>query len=122
MTDQELNKLFAVKVAGWKPTRGPNAKSAWFNFSLRGPGRTRFRNRLPDYVNSADAVLPWLEKCFLYEVQGGLIGQHYVGISSEQAHYSNDLAENTREFQATAPTFPRAAVLALLKAHGGELT
>lgn len=113
-TDAELNELFLREVAGWFPE--PNNKSFWRthwprdndNFKgYQGPEPSHFHNvMLPRPCTDANAVLPWLEKEKRWEI-------NYFGDAQwkEKAYCAE-----VRGFRVLAPTFARAAVLALLRA------
>ena len=72
--------------------------------------------KVPPFTRSADAVLPWLEKRSPWRADcGGEYGymvQVWSGPSGDGICYAT----------ANAKTFPRAAVLAMLKAHGVAVT
>jgi len=63
-----------------------------------------------DYATSADAVMPWLEKRE-WSANGGL-GCMPVAVRV--------LDENYREHRSSAPTFARAACIALIRAKRAE--
>lgn len=106
LSDAELSGMFAVKVAGWPE-----------NYSTHKVyGRVLFRlsedNGLPEFAyfaTSADAVLPWLPPGF-----------HAFRSSKQPGDWCVSLYQpgNLAAHQTTAPTFPRAACIALLAAKG----
>lgn len=106
-TDDVLDERFAIAVAGWKRTKTKDAGDPSWNTGTdcisQGSG---FAYRVPRYTKSADLVLPWLEKSKLVDVVFG------VGIWSVIVNANN---------QADCKSFPRAAVIALLRAHGIEV-
>lgn len=109
-SDDELNALFAEKVAGWTDL------AMFEGGELHGYccNRVGYKRRVPDYLTDANAMLPWLEKEQNFDIKhrnsptGGL---YWVTI----------FQPIDEEFEATASTFARAAVLALLKAAGVEV-
>lgn len=116
-TNDQISAAVAEFVAGWKRTP-EEAKSVWCT-GKRGPGRTMFRNKCSPFATSADAVLPLLEK--------------YGAIASRlPLVWSITLAEKTPDdgqiysvkvlARAKATTFPLAACIALLRAHGVDVT
>lgn len=102
-TDNQLNAAFAEKVAGWTlcwdEDSGGNRYEEWWN-GLEGPLD-------PIFTTSADAVLPWLGKM--------------------DAIVTRSLSENDWRVVVpdgrcnSGPSFPRACVIALLRAHGVEV-
>ena len=109
-TDDELNAAFAEKVAGWKLNfAGPSAFGTNLNpYWEDEKGRAQFDG--PWFVYSADAVLPWLEK------HGPSIERlGFTGVWTIRLNDSQLLGE------AADKSFPRAAVIALLRAHGVEV-
>ena len=100
-TNTQLNVAFAEYIAKWPKTEINSALHwgvDWFG---------------PTYTNSADIILPWLEKL----TYGGTI--MFLGHTPKwrvQICMRNDL-----NFEADAESFARAAVIALLRAHGVEI-
>lgn len=95
-----LNAAFAEKVAGYTMHLSPGCE--WR------------RKEIPQFTRSADAVLPWLEKhsWSASNLASGIqVNIHKPGDSG--AIY----IQNSR-----APAFPHAAVIALLRAHGVEVS
>lgn len=120
MSDDELNRLFAEKVAGWAPkATNPNdpilgpLKSV---YCAPGPG---WKTGIPDFCASADAVLPFLQKHEWWEV--------CQDRSIEKTHPScwcSIFYPHGEEYAAhigTADTPAKAAVIALLRAKGVQL-
>jgi hypothetical protein len=112
-TDDQLNAAFAEKVAGWTLR-----DEYWMTSPKRFAGRSWLcgnkwmcgESELPPFTTSADAVLPWLEKW---------------NESWEVSYYNNvwNIAIEDRKGGmiygwVKDKSFPRAAVIALLRAHG----
>ena len=99
--DNELNALFAEHVAKW-----------------RQPGIGMCFDR-PDWTEDANAVLPWLEKaspvaiCYAPPNEPYPLGRWEIAIKADGKHLLDCLSR--------ADTFPRAAVIALLRAKGVEV-
>lgn len=105
-TDDELNIAFAEKVAGMNPVNVEYHTAPW--------------SEKPRFTQSADAVLPWLEKEILWDAQSCIAESQrafrcWIRILTKAAGERSEYAE------AREPTFPRAAVIALLRAHGVEI-
>lgn len=100
-TDDELNAAFAEKVAGMKPCGWTTANC--------GPSVTHYPSR-SDFTTSADAVLPWLSG---HQWSATTAGDH-SGIRVEIDIWSKCV-------EASDVSFPRAAVIALLRAHNVEI-
>jgi hypothetical protein len=112
-TDDELNAAFAEKVAAWtkmevnfgyinKGDKTPTVRKEWRDSTgaLQSIGDTHF-------TNSADAVLPWLDK----RKNGWQAGKTERGYWVNLGGYEDSVGV----------TFPRAAVIALLRAHCVEI-
>lgn len=111
LADAELSALVAEKVAGW--TRVPGAFSGY----RKNPGletcpcwaspKQEIYQTCPPYATSADAVLPLLER------------YNYNAFFNPEERLYEITLEMRRDVNpfAFAPTFARAACLALLKAH-----
>lgn len=134
--DDELDAAFAEHVAGWK----------WEDWNmcgekrmlLIGPGLS-WEDRHPEYTKSADAVLPWLEKCkdrgWWVQVKDHTNGiecgrRDWLVIISDYDDccdpYAGEpgYAESGKPLmyrEGAAPVFAKAAVIALLRAHGVEV-
>ncbi len=102
LSDGELNKLFAVEVDGWLLTSGGGYVT---KTGMRGFAP------LPNYCADANAVLPWLEK-----------SEQPPRIHRALCHKLGWLWYVDLNVMAMgiAPTFPRAAVIALLTAKRAE--
>lgn len=109
-----LNTAFAEKVAGlsglrqstrWEVTDPPSPPVV-----LIGIDSGYNKVEVPNFCGSADAVLPWLEKSGAWAMDWCPI------ISNRDAAYKVWLRK--RGIEAIGPTLPRAAVIALLRAHG----
>lgn len=120
-TDDELSEVFADRIARL-PTKGFRQ---WIggDLSLRtGP------HIWPAYTNSADAVLPWLEKCKtnglwvkIYDHTNGIASGErdwLVSISNRNESDENFEAAGWKFWEGTSSSLPRAAVIALLRANG----
>ena len=112
-TDDELNAAFAVHVCGASETR---KESEWCDTEMRLPdvkcGTKMFESwkRVPSFTDSADAVLPWLEKCATFHHKWNAETKlHTVHCSDRIYPYYMD------------ESFSRAAVIALLRAHNVEV-
>lgn len=128
-TDDELNRAFAERVAGWKwrDERG----GAWFDKSddpdpmkwvrIIGPngGDIALDGGLR-WVSSADAVIPWLQNMWLSVVISEVIAGWAVRICY-RGDQSFERPLGHCDSWALDPSFPRAAVIALLRAHGVEV-
>lgn len=106
-TDDELNAAFAEKVAGYTMHLAPGCE--WR------------RKEIPHFTTSADAVLPWLEKF------GWKGTSSRWGATCMATVVVNDCECTGAEYSAqqsyshTQSPFPRAAVIALLRAHNVEI-
>ncbi len=128
LTDAEKNACFAELVAGWKPDPFNNGQLVKSNYRpVKGQYSTA---KVPDYLHSADAVLPWLETAY----QQSCIADHSfsVEISWQPPHKRNcpgyEWAYDVEIFPAhagvvngTASTLAEAAMIALLRAKGVEV-
>ena len=115
-TDDQLNAAFAEKVAGWKRLDcdlwdvGLDISSPWCRKRSDG---IWISNRTA-WTESADAVLPWLEKhrvAPIAEYRPTVRAPAFTGWEIMLEHGCN----------GRASTFPRAAVIALLRANGVEV-
>jgi len=124
-TDQQLNEAVAVHVAGWRKFEDPDEGDVtWLdeNGKLLYTGRAdgfRFA-----YTQSADAVLPLLEKWRLEKtgvihITTDAAGRNWQVNFGRYPAISN---QGVRMATVIADTFPRAACLALLAAHGVTVT
>ncbi len=117
-TDDELNAAFAEKVAGWR-AKGTECVLLYENGHCREIDKsgkwTGLGRPIESFTKSADAVLPWLEKhtwrgCSYSTIDG--------------AHRSATVeivGRNLELITIHSDTLPRAAVIALLRAHGIEV-
>lgn len=109
-TDHELDIAFAEKVAGWYVTRKIASldkicfpsKKAFFEQPLCGTCP------LPHFTQSADIVLPWLER-----------QEIWISQKTKHNHYTVTVENGWCGQDKTS--FARAAVIALLRAHGMEI-
>jgi hypothetical protein len=120
----ELDALCAEKVAGWRDVMpagyvDPESGTTYYT-PTGGTFHNPFRRQIPSYTTDPAAVLGLLEK----EAAPGI-----VSIEMEAAipqlwrvslSYRGQGAE-TDTFDAEAPTFAKAGVLALLRARGVEV-
>ena len=104
-TDDQLNEAFAVHVAGWKKlaVRDPELEPEW---EIGGYGGHGYAFRVPRLTDSADDVLPWLDKR-----KWSRNGNSEVLVWYDGSMYAG----------SGHGTFPRAAVIALLRASGVEI-
>lgn len=125
ISDAELSRLVAEKVAGWIPTQDSlEAQQCWETISGE-----RVPVSPPPYATSSDAVIPLLEKsdvfCGASMASEGLDSDHNrigrTGWRIEFVINPNAPVEQSHG-DVWAPTFARAACLALLKAAGVEVT
>ena len=103
-TDKDgLNEAFAIHVAGWTRPRTTGAK-----MMLWPPGKpkwpTEYPEPCPHFTDSADAVLPWLDKMVCWQA-----GKYAGGAG----HWVN-----LGDGDSAASTLPLAVVIALLRANG----
>lgn len=107
-TDEELNAAFAEKVCDWQcAPDGYGIDEHYFE------NVTPFKDMGPcsDYpfTQSADAVLPLLEKCNRYKIQKHEPGVVWVDVDAPE--YG----------ESVESTLPKAIVVALLRAHQVEV-
>lgn len=115
-TDEQLNKAFAEKVAGWSPAI--TDKSCCYD----GDGNHCYWSDVPPFTQSADAVLPWLEKFdteINYPCWRDIKGKPNHRVKFWHVSITNP--DGSSERNANAQSFPRAAAIALLRAHGVEV-
>ena len=125
-TDDELNAAFAEKVAGWTHVHVGEMESADIEsrsvFCYDGLiGETGGKMMpVPQFTHSADAVLPWLEKCAWFQHTGVFSGANGRSIDNCREGHTIELSLTLDSMNrgAHAETLPRAAVIALLRAHG----
>ena len=110
-SDAELNKLFAVEVAGWRFHKG-NPKEEWVTLhddwwiskepcDRRGAA-TMFK-RVHAFTTDANDVLTWLERWRYADIEWNRITMLWT-VSLQQG-----------QFTGSAPSLPRATVLAILR-------
>lgn len=112
-SDDALNEAFAVEVAGWVPTCTASADD--------DDGRSRTWAARPNYCRSADAVLPWLEKCdwqvstrraFEWEGKDGYVRRVELNFISQMT-----IKAGRHEARVDECSFPRAAAIAAQRAE-----
>lgn len=137
LTDEKLSEVFAVEVAktycrhplvrGDKTkgivarfhggiTKSPGSQERSIDVTLWRDGR--YGGSLwPSFATDANAVLPWLEKQMQWAINGcGVPEIPLAGWSVLiQTPTKSDFAANN--FVGRAPTFARAACIALIRAH-----
>jgi len=109
-TDDQLNAAFAEKVAGWKrlTVKDPSKDPEWETGGYGGHG---YAFRVPRFTTSADAVLPYIKT---HNEKEKWATEIFVGAGKVSVYFKSANAE--------ADTLPKAAVIALLRAHGVEIT
>lgn len=117
-TDTELSAAVAEHVAGW--TRVLSRPGLWTpppskNLMERG----RYLTEIPPYATSADAVLPLLKK-YDFTV-AHLKGPPWEAIGFEVCIHRDDGQALVNNEGHDFISFPRAACIALLRAHGHEV-
>lgn len=118
LSEAELGETFAVEVAGWRARRAEGYVAAYeivfADGSLSdikyGSASHAFAVEAR-FASSADAVLPWLMKYDSWMAQHG-IGD--VMVSTDHDHGDPD------GYVGIAPTFARAACIALIRAKRAE--
>ncbi len=110
-TDSEIDAAVAEKVAGWKRLHAEHAFDGGVKCEIDAWAAPsgRIADAVPQFSRSADAVLPLLERMDRWQCDYGRPEKKYR------------LYFIRREGEGTAATFPRAACLALLRAHGVEV-
>lgn len=105
LRDDTLSEIFAVEVAGWELVADFENRKMWKTpQGLIWGGATSF-------ATSADAVLPWLEK------HGYAKAQLVSGSDQPMLWYiSYPVKSGWDEVHGKAPTFARAACIALIRA------
>jgi hypothetical protein len=107
MRDDELNELFANHVCSY--VLMPSLIQGAILCGVRGqPGTGTFR--LPSFCTNANAVLPWLEnwRTTSEHIKERALPWHVLCEDGEHCYVGR------------AATFPRAAVLAMLRARRGQ--
>lgn len=122
-TDSELNRVFAEKVCGYNITHdvisgfteieGRTMNPIYFNIGEKWSIAASGFN----FVEDANAVLPWLEKMTEYELfHDSRALDHYMC----EVYWAKE-GESVIHCFAMDSSFARAAVIALLRAHGVEV-
>jgi hypothetical protein len=111
-TDDELNALFAEHVAGTHEPIDCFVDTFWGKpiYSLKDK-QTGEVSRHWIFATDANAVLPWLDK----------MGRWECGYGRHTGGYSIYFPREPVGEPGEADTFPRAAVIALLRAKGIEV-
>lgn len=116
-SDRELDELFAVEVGCHiRPAKGHRliAEDGYL-LILDRKGKRVSKHATPAVTTDANAVLPWLSK-FIWEAQG-----HAVGFGNTcRVWLPGTVVLEVKSHAGSSPTFPRAAVLALLRAKRAE--
>ena len=107
-TDDQLDAAFAEHVAGWKNCDDRSMLGDAPNMEFAYDEHVKITR----FTRSADAVLSWLEK---WPRNWTKTGRMCVGLET----WSDE--DGIGDVEAVAESFPRAAVIALLKAHGVEV-
>lgn len=128
-TDWQLNSNFAVEVAGWSwKIEGDNCV-CWYNEDgcfMGGRNDGEPWDGIPKFTQSADLVLPWLEKWHDSGRGPVLMGTIHSAAMQRTGWMVQvrdaDLSKNApRDFEIISWSLPYAAVVALLNAHGVEI-
>lgn len=106
-TDAEISEIFAVEVAGWRdadPTETREHYRSWIPPGKKPIRNCRYSERPAPFATSADAMLPWLEK--------------HVAASMSYLPHANPGGwyASLSSVKVVAPTFARAACIALIRA------
>ncbi len=114
-TDMELDAAFSEKVAGWMQCERLG-RMVWYD-----PSGGHEINP-PRFTESADLVLPWLEKCVGVTIfHETLWGQPEWRVDCSKTEAECDYPEWSTNNACAHESFPRAAVIALLRANGVEV-
>lgn len=119
-TLDELDRAFAEHVAGWNKI-GPDFQQRIYGELWIKDGTTI--SAPPHFTRSFDAVLPWLEKC--REIGRRIhceMGFKRWRIWIHDKQPSGLYLSGDREADGDSESFPLAAVIALLRANGHEIT
>jgi hypothetical protein len=126
LTDAEKNACFAAEVAGLVPPF--ENREEWEEDGdtdgFRNVVRDSKDQRVPDYLHSADAVLPWLEKKYVGFPRpiikaGTLSGYEMLTKNGKIYHDLNGEYEG-RDISCAA-TLQECAMIALLRSKGVEV-
>ncbi len=134
-TDKELDLAFAEYVSDsvpcdhWRPFMGDSMMN---DLNVCGHANCYPRQMPIKYCKYADAVLPYLEKCKtiglwirIYDQTNGLgCGRRDWLVSISNRDEADDYFEGKgwKFWEGVAPTFARAAVIALLQANNVRVT
>jgi hypothetical protein len=112
LSDDKLSECFAVEVAGWTFVTYPNGSCPHIKHWRDEDGCAASIYVDGAFATVANAVLPWLEKgmatCYRED------GEWSVSIKVRSKNPAWDYESLAR---STAPSFPRAACIALIRAH-----
>lgn len=115
-----LDAAFAEKVAGWTDVCYEEGEDVdiesrcyypWSGMAGTPPDGGK-RRLISSVTRSADTVLPWLDNAIYWD-SNFCDGQHQVFVNEMR----RDVV-NKGDYEGTAKTFPHAAAIALLRAHG----
>ena len=113
LDDAKLSGLFAEKVARLKSIcikAIVNPRIEHYTYSAPTKDNPYLRLQIPSFATSADAVLPWLDKhgewYHAYDPFSVGDGVHWINLRLNDGKFLND----------AAPTFARAACIALIRA------
>lgn len=119
-TDRELDELFATTVAGWGIVPTENGQLYGYkNNAISYDVAAMPPQAIPEFTTSADDVLPWLEN----HRWKAPCEETTVTIFRDSGKWTVILPAaswNDSGFSGTAPTFAKAACLALLRAKRAE--
>jgi len=107
-----LDAAIAEKVAGWVPYVAPKSRGSIMLPYTHFDGNGFPQLGVLPFTRSADAVLPWLDNAIYWDSHF-CDGQHRVFVNEMR----RDVV-NKGDYEGTAKTFPHAAAIALLRAHG----
>lgn len=121
LTDAELSAVVAEKVAGWTrcrsglQSRGNNELKGWLNEKYQ-------ESHPPAFATDANAVLPLLDKYSWSLTRCKDVGRAAKHLTDPRSNglYTVSAITELGDFNGRADTFPRAACLSLLRAHGHE--
>lgn len=117
-TDEELNELFAVEVAGWTYRTFPDGALPHVKHWQDAVQNTVSLHTQGAFCASADAVLPYLD-AFMWVARNtldcGRFAEH-LSVPAENGLHSVKVITDGIEHVGVASTFARAAVLALIRA------
>lgn len=118
LTDAELSAAVAEKVAGWKKSVCYEDERVWYwTPPALKEGERGKPVRPPSYATDANAVLPLLQAQGMVEVNK--MYRENIGWQWEVKVWEDGKGFFPKG-EGEAPTFPRAACLALLRAHGWD--